>query len=256
MIGLMTYRMFNKTFVNDGTASGCDLNLTMVQCSNQYGGLFDEGTSTTWNATIYSALSTATEAVSDQGSDLWGTDTVKVNTTFSVPDFPIGILRSESPSGTGSGTINSLGLGRNATLLNMLSSVGIIASRTYGYFQGWTGPYAQYQTDGSVVLGGYDAAKVTGSNITLPFAPSDACNNGYVITVTDIKMNLRNGSNISIIGQSAGASLKACVEPDFGPITLSEDIWWAFTNVTGVSEIGRSVSPLNFFGMLIPADGA
>ena len=250
MIGLTMYRMLNNTFLNDGTASGCDQNWTMVQCSNQYGGLFDEGTSTSWNATTYHALSTATEAESGHGSDLWGTDTVKVDTTASLTNFPIGILRSDG------GTIDSLGLGRNSTLLNMLSSVGNIASRTYGYFQGWTGAYVQYQTDGSLVLGGYDAAKVTGSNITLPFAPSDACNSGYVVTVTDIKMNLKNGSNISIIGESAGSSLKACVQSDFAPITLPEEIWWAFTNVTGASEIGRSVSPFNFWGMLIPADGA
>ncbi|KAK3178707.1 hypothetical protein OEA41_000844 [Lepraria neglecta] len=228
----------------------------MVQCSNQYGGLFDEGSSTSWNATTYSALNTAVEAVSDQGSDLWGTDIIKINTTFSLPNFPIGIFRSDAPNSAGAGNIDTLGLGRNSTLLNVLSSVGVIASRTYGYFQGWTGAYAKYQTDGSLVLGGYDAAKVTGSNVTLPFAPSAACNNGYVITVTDIKMNLKNGSNPSIIGQSAGSSLKACIEPDFGPITLSEDIWWAFTNITGVGEIGRSLSPLNFFGMLIPAGGA
>lgn len=252
----MAYRMLNNTFLNDGTAAGCNPNISMVQCSNMYGGLFDQGTSTSWNPSTYSAVMAATEAVSGQGSDLWGTDTVKMNATFSLPDFPIAIFRSDDPGSAGSGTADSLGLGRNSTLLNMLSSVGIIASRTYGYFQGWTGAYAQYQTDGSMVLGGYDAAKVTGNNITLPFAPSNACNNGYIITVTDIKMNLRNGSNVSIIGQSAGSSLKACVQPDFGPITLSEDIWWAFTNVTGVSEIGRSVNTHNFWGMLIPVDGA
>ena len=85
-----------------------------------------------------------------------------------------------------------------------------------------------------MVLGGYDAAKVAGSNITLPFAPSDDCACGYVITVTDIKMNLRNGSNISIIGQSGGSSLNACIDGD-GPIIITKDIWWAFTNITGVS---------------------
>ena len=68
-------------------------------------------------------------------------------------------------------------------------------------------------------------------------------------------MNLRNGSNISIIGQSAGSSLKACVD-GVGPNMVTEDIWWTFTNVTGVSEIGRSVSSLNFWTMLVPADGA
>ena len=62
----------------------------------------------------------------------------------------------------------------------MPSSTSIIASRTYRYFKGWTGAYAEYQTDGSTVLGGYDAAKVTGSDITLQFASSDDCACSYV----------------------------------------------------------------------------
>ena len=257
MIGLTTYRTLNNTFLNDRSAAGCNISLTIFQCSNNYGGLFGEGSSTSWNATTYSALGTAIESGGyENPSNLWGTDIVKVSTTVSLPDFPIGIFQTNETNAIDYGISDSLGLGRNSTLLNMLSSVGIIASRTYGYFQGWTGAYAQYQTDGSMVLGGYDAAKVTGNNITLPFTPSEICNNGYVITLTDIMMNFGDGSNYSIIGQSGGSSLKACVEPDYGPITLTQDIWWAFTNVTGVSEIGRSVSPLNYGGMLIPADGA
>ena len=242
--------------MNDGTVPGCNSDYTPVQCSNEYGGLFDEGTSTSWNASNFSALHTASETVYDQGSDLWGTDTLQLNTTFSLPQFPLGIFRSNAQNGRGTGNLDTLGVGRNSTLLNILSSAGTIASKTYGYFQGWTGAYPKYQTDGGLVFGGYDAAKVVGSNVTIPFAPSAACANGYVITVTDIKMNLKNGSNPSIIGQSMGSSLKACVQTDFGPITLSENIWWAFTNVTGVAEVGRSFSPFNYFGMLIPANGA
>lgn len=69
-------------------------------------------------------------------------------------------------------------------------------------------------------------------------------------------MNLRNGSDISIISQSAGSPLKACIGSDIGTIKVSEEIWWAFTNVTGVSETGHSTGKLNFWAMLIPAHGA
>lgn len=129
-------------------------------------------------------------------------------------------------------------------------------SKTFSIFQGWTGAQSSSQTDGSLILGGYDSAKITGNNITLPFAVEDSCPSGLVISVTDINMNLKNGSNVSIIGESRGSAIRACIEPSFSPISLSEEIWWAFTNVTGVAETGRSASPINLWGMIIPADGA
>ncbi|CAF9938052.1 MAG: hypothetical protein ALECFALPRED_007489 [Alectoria fallacina] len=221
-----------------------------MTCSNQYGGLFDEGSSTTWSPANVTAIRTASESTSDQDNDTWGSDTLLVNSTLSVPDLPLGIFRGSTDYQ------NTLGLGRNSTLLNALVSAGAIISRTFSIFQGWTGVQTQYQTDGSLILGGYDSAKITGNNVTLPFTVEDACNNGFVISVTDINMNLKNGSNISIIGQSQGSAMRACIEPNFSPITLSEEIWWAFTNVTGVAETGRSASPINLWGMMIPANGA
>ena len=68
---------------------------------------------------------------------------------------------------------DTLGLGRNLTLLNALISAGVIASRTFLIFQGWTGSQTQYQTDVSLILGGYDSTKVTSNNITLSFALED-----------------------------------------------------------------------------------
>ena len=196
------------------------------------------------------ALGTASESNSAQDNDVWGTDTLIVNTTLSIPDFPLGILRGSTEFQ------NTLGLGSNSTLLNALVSTGVILSRTFSIFQGWTGAQTQYQTDGSLILSGYDSAKITGNNITLPFAVEGSCGSGLVISVTDIKMNLNNGSNVSIIGESRGSAMRACIDPTFSPISLSEEIWWAFTNVTGVAEIGRSFSQINLWGMMIPASGA
>lgn len=241
---------YNNTYLNDGTVPGCSVNNTKLQCSNQYGGLFDEGSSTTWSPADFTALGTAAESTSDQHNDTWGSDTLLVNTTLLIPHFPLGIFRGSTDYQ------NTLGLGRNSTMLNALVSAGAIVSRTFSIFQGWTGSQTQYQTDGSLILGGYDSAKIRGSNITLPFTVEDNCNNGFIISVTDINMNLRNGSNVSIIGRSQGSAMRACIEPNFSPITLSEEIWWAFTNVTGVAETGRSISPINPWGMMIPASGA
>ena len=228
---------------------GCSVNNTRLQCSNQYGGLFDEGSSRTWSPTTFGALGTASESRLDQDYK-WGSDTLLVNTTLSIPDFPLGIFRGSADYQ------NTVGLGRNSTLLNALVSAGAIFSKTFSIFQGWTGAQTQYQTDGSLIIGGYDSAKITGKNITLPFTVEDSCLSGLIISVTDVQMNLKNGSNVSIIGESRGSALRACIDPTFSPISLSEDIWWAFTNVTEVAEIGRSGSPINPWGMIIPADEA
>ncbi len=252
------HRKYNNTYLNDVTVPGCSVNSTRLLCSNQYGGLFDEGSSTTWSPADFAALGTAGESTPDQDNgftsgqdnDAWGTDTLLVNTTLSVPLFPLGIYRGST------GSQNTLGLGRNSTILNALVSAGAIASRTFSIFQGWTGSQTEYQTDGSLIVGGYDSAKITGNNITLPFTVEDNCNSGLIISVTDINMNLINGSNVSVIGQSQGSAMRACIEPNYSPITLPEEIWWAFTNVTGVAETGRSVSPINLWGMTIPAKGA
>ena len=173
-----------------------------------------------------------------------------MNSTLSFPRFPIGVNR---------GTVdrhNGLGLGRNSTLLNRLFSNGSIASRTYSYWHGWTGTEASQQVDGLLTFGGYDAAKVSGNNITLPFSNDINCS-GYVVTINDIQMNLKNGSNISIIGASAGSALQACINPTYEAMSLSEDIWNRFVNVSEVTPApDERALGVNMWAMLILASGA
>lgn len=247
---IVVYRDLNNTYLQDVATPSCNVNDTRLQCSNQFGGLFDEGSSTTWSSKNYFALDAATECCAGQIDDLWGSDTILLNTTLSFPHFPLGLIRGRQDP------MNTLGLGLNSTLLSALLSAGAIASNTFGIFQGWTGEQSNHQSDGGLTIGGYDAAKMTGKNITLPLVPQDDCAGGLVVSVTDIKMNLKNGSNPSILGESQGSAMRACIQPDFSPITLSEDIWGAFTNITGAAETGRSVSPLNYWAMKIPASGA
>ena len=112
--------------------------------------------------------------------------------------------------------------------------------------------------DGSLTLGGYDSAKISGKNLTLPFSNNDFdCLAGLIVTITDIQMNLQNGSDISILGASRGSAMKACLAPSYSVMSLSVDIWDAFVNVSKVApaEDERSVGT-NFWGMLIDADGA
>ncbi len=48
--------------------------------------------------------------------------------------------------------------------------------------------------------------------------------------------------------------MRACLQPEAHTITLPEDTWWAFTNVTGTAETGHSLSPVGFYGMAFPAE--
>lgn len=242
------HRALNNTFLQDTSTPSCDANDTRLQCSSEYGGLFDEGHSTTWVSGNYFALDTAAECCADQSADLWGTDTIALNTTLKYQKFPLGIFRGRQ------NPMNTIGLGRNSTLLNTLVSAKAIASHSFGFFQGWTGAQTEYQTDGALILGGYDEAKITGSNVTLPLNNVDDCKTGLVISVTDVKMNLKNGSDVSILGDSHGSAMRGCIVFDGPVVTFAEDIWWTFTNITGIGEIGRSTSPITYWAMKMPSN--
>jgi len=58
--------------------------------------------------------------------------------------------------GQGEG-INTLGFGRNSTLLNALVASGALSSRSWGFWQGWTGAESKNQIDGNLIFSGYDA---------------------------------------------------------------------------------------------------
>jgi len=99
--------------------------------------------------------------------------------------------------------------------------------------------------------------RVTGPNITFPTKNSvipDA--NCFVVTITDIKMNLKNGSSPSLFGNDKGAAASVCVEPHFDKLSLRESMWNAFLAISGSTYVDRSTSVLSFFGMLVQADGA
>ena len=247
---LIFSRDLNNTYLQDAITQSCSVNDTRPQCFNQFGGLFDEGASSTWVSTNYTALDTAAECCAGQIDDAWGTDIVTLNANMSLPGFPLGIIRGRQDP------MNTLGFGLNSTLITRLMTIGAVSSNTFGMFQGWTGELSQHQSDGGLTVGGYDASKIAGPNITLPMVKQDDCTTGLVVSISDINMNLKNGSNVSILGESQGSAMKACIDPNFTPITLSEDIWWAFENVTGVNDTGRSVNPTSYWAMTVPADGA
>ncbi len=248
IICLSLSRLWNNTFISDASAASANGNGCPDQpnaCAGLLGGFFNQQASTTYSkAGSFQALNTAGEAFPDHKDDVFGSDTLEVNSTISLANFPFGVNRGKSDNR------NGLGMGRNSTLMNALVSNGTISSKSWSFWNGWTGAEAQHQMDGSLILGGYDAAKISGRNITLPFSNENDCSQGYLVTISDIKLNLVNGSTPSILGPSHGSAMKACVAPDYPIISLSIDIWTAFVEASGVTELGRSFGT-NFFGMLI-----
>ena len=117
---------------------------------------------------------------------------------ITLNSFPIGMPGFDY--GTQNHPQGAIGLGQNSTLLSGLKDAGHINSRSYGYWWGEDGATSNAQTDGSLVLGGYDAAKIQGANITNALkTPSLSCMSGMHMTITDIIMRFPNSTRSSII---------------------------------------------------------
>lgn len=169
---------------------------------------------------------------------MWGNDVFTFNSTsrrvsgWSLPIYTP--VNGEPPSG--------IGLGRNSTLLAYLYSAGIVASRTWSLFYGYEGAEKENQMDGSLIFGGYDKAKVTGPNYTQPITTETNCTSNLVIEVTDINVNMPNGTTTSLMRSRNVPSFEACIEPEGRVIELSNDLWEEFVSVAGGRYIAESRS--------------
>ena len=208
----------------------------MPQCSAQHGGFFDSGASSTWDqASSYNALRLPVEADEGAYKDTWGTDQLVPNSSLKLSNFPIGIERINAPG------FSLIGLGSNSTFVRALFDAGAIASKTWSLAWGWTGATTAHQMDGNMVFGGYDAAKSTGPNVTSPFTSHFQCPSRLMVTITDIVLNLKNGSNPSILGTGHGSALRACVDPSYPLITIPLDVYTSFVDIGGGTFWNRSV---------------
>lgn len=224
-------------------------NDTAIQCSAKRGGLFNEGSSSTWSLNGKLADAVSAEEVfpwSDSGG-IFGADTFKLNVNTSLQSFPLGIIRSDEFQ------INGLGLGRNSTLLNALSSANLISSKIWSLFWGLTGATTPSQMDGNLVLGGYDAAKITGDNYTSKLTSNFNCDSSMIVTVTAITMNLLNGSNPNILGTNYGSALQMCIDASYPIISIPNDTWSNFKQYAGANWMTRS-SGIDLWGLTYPVN--
>ena len=237
----------NNTFIYDGSGM-CAADITPIQCTGMRGGSFNEGRSSTWSqAGDQDGAGAAKEAPSVDGTNaIWGDESLQLNQNISLKHFPVAINRNNHWD------LNALGLGANSTVLNALHSTGLIASRSWSLFWGLIGGDTSSQMEGSLVFGGYDAAKVVGDNFTDHLTTDADCGSRMLVTVTNIEMNLLDGSVQSIIGTSRGAAMKMCIGPETPVIAIPLDIWSGFTNHSGGTYIGRSLGVYGY-GMVYAA---
>jgi hypothetical protein len=154
-------------------------------------------------------------------------------------DFPIGVVLADWGE-QGYFPMNALGFGPNSSLHRALLSKQDIASRSVSMFWGLEGPNKHTQLDGSLVIGGYDQAKVSGPNYTAPLAKNDDnCDTRMVVTITDLVMNFANGTDASLFNGTRNTALKACVDPSYPVLmTLPLPYFKVFQNYTKQAESG------------------
>ncbi|WEW57011.1 hypothetical protein PRK78_002470 [Emydomyces testavorans] len=167
----------------------------------------------------------------------WVSEIISLGGKLALGDFPIGIaLNDWDPEGTYNQA--SVGLGMNSTLLTALKSAGLIASHSWGMFWGRTGATKNTQLDGNLVLGGYDSAKVSGQNYTYRLNDSNAeCPTSMLVTISDIILNVADGSTQSLFNGTNTRALPACIKPD-GPLLMTlpdKPFFRKFENLTGAA---------------------
>ena len=180
-------------------------------------------------------------------------DTLTLNGKTSLSEFPIGVPLNNWGA-QGYHPQAALGLGYGSTLLQRLKSRGVIASKTWSFFWGRTGATAATQLDGSLVLGGYDKAKVVGNNHTDRIRREDSggCTTGILPKISDMILNFPNGTNASLLsGKSKSTVLRACIVPDYPVLmTIPTDPYFnSFRAITNAELRDRSFG-LNFFSMV------
>lgn len=242
----MTRNLNNTYLYGDSNLCGPrSASSTSTLCSAEHGGTFVQNSSQTWH---HAADLPASGAAAEQDEQLakndWGNDQLNIDSHMllrnsTLGDFPLSLIQADSL------TTNVVGLGRNSTVLNALFASGRISTKTWGLLWGWQG--ASHGTDGSLVLGGYDGAKTRSPNITFPFDHDKTCPGQLVVTISDIVLNLKDGSSPSILPEPPGPTLRACIAPEAPMITLGNDSFASFLRwsetADGNLDRSESISP-------------
>ncbi|POS73717.1 hypothetical protein DHEL01_v207886 [Diaporthe helianthi] len=246
----------NNTFVY-GTSGYCNSitsGWSVDGCTTFRGGAYDPTQSSSVQDEEVSSLF-ASDTASERPDLQQQSDTVVLGSNFTLQNFPVGIAQGDWGA-QGYYPQAGLGLGSESTLLSALVNSGTIASRTWSWYWGIDGPGASEQSEGSLVLGGYDKAKVSGPGYTSPItAGSDRCPTGLLMTLSDIRVHLVDGTPKSVFPENSQSLMTACVDPSYPSLTtmLSYPYWSNFQEITDASISGRSLG-LEWYNMRYDAD--
>lgn len=215
ILSLMCSRYLNNTWIYNASSPFCPKEKTDGFCKTYRGGLYDPDASSSARAVadVYAAGGSSSDTDRTEGLHIWDSswtlDDLGVG-NISLSEFPIASPGFEF--GAQDHPQGALGLGQNSTLLSTLKNAGHISSRSYGYWWGENGATSNAQMDGSIILGGYDAAKIQGPNITIPLkTPTLSCMSGMYMPISDLVMRFPNSTRASIIVVSA----VSCTRPRF-----------------------------------------
>jgi hypothetical protein len=180
-------------------------------------------------------------------------DTLRLGSNTTLADFPIGTPLADWGE-QGYYPMNAIGMGRNSSLLSQLSAKSNLVSHTVSMFWGLEGVEQSSQLDGSLVLGGYDKAKVSGQRYTLPLDTGFQCPSQMVVNIADIQLNFPNGTDTSIFPSDSSKSniLSACIDPSFPTLmTLPLDPYFRnFEKWAGLSSDYTRTLGINFFNLI------
>lgn len=243
-------RELNNTWVYDYKPY-CDDSIIWSDliCHVRRGGYFYENASSTWDkASSVVDAGGAIQETDDTGAELGivdllttslgGTDTMSLGTSSTnLTTWPIGIPRLNWDHGYT--TLHALGLGSNSTFLQSLVDAGQIASKVWSIF--WGRMWVDDWLDGSVIFGGYDSELVIGNNYTqnLDYSESTGCWTGMKVTISDIVLNIRDGSKVSIF--PTNYELPTCIVPQRQLLLEApSSIVTNFKKETGMTSTGTS----------------
>lgn len=233
----------NNTFVY-GTSGYCNSvtsGWSVDGCTTFRGGAYDPTTSSTVQDDGVASLF-ASDTTGEHPDLTQQSDTVVFGSNITLKNFPVGIAQADWGA-QGYYPQAGLGLGPGSTLLSTLVDAGTISSRTWSWFWGLDGPGTSEKLDGSLVLGGYDRAKVSGSGFTSTITTgSDRCATGLFMTLSDVRVHLVDGTALSIFTDDNQALLAACIDPSYPSLTTIpySPYWRNFQTITDASISGRS----------------
>lgn len=225
-------------------------------CTAFRGGAYDSAGSTTMQDEDTSAFASDSSDNVNVPDLKRISDTVTLDSNFTLESFPIGIVQDDW-GGQGYYPQAALGLGPDSTLLSTLVDSGTIASRTWSWFWGLSGAPSsdstQPQLDGSLVLGGYDKAKVDGEGHKQSITTgSGRCDTGLFVTLTDVILNWVDGTSSSLFSDDDTSSLlAACIDPSYPALaTIPLYPYWSNFQTTTDARITGHSTGLQWYNML------